>query len=154
MKRAIVLILIIGFTLFACKSTKKAAKNPYEPATTTQTASGTKIFTVPQNNQAENTSGEKPYSSRQESITFVQPEEQNQNGFFIIVGSYSNLENAKKFRQTLGGEGFNPIIVQSETGFYRVTVDSYSSESAARTRLMQIRQNYPQYGDSWLLIKK
>lgn len=153
MKSAIVLIFIIGIALTACKSTKKASTNPYEPATTTQTNTGTKIFTVPQNNQTD-TSGEKPYSSRQESITFVQPEEQNQNGFFIIVGSYSSLENAKKFRQTLIGEGFNPIIVQSETGFYRVTVDSYTNESAARTRLMQIRQNYPQYADTWLLIKK
>jgi cell division protein FtsN len=72
----------------------------------------------------------------------------------VIVGSYSSLENANKFRTTLIGEGFNPVIVQSETGFYRITVDSFTNETAARTRLMQIRQNYPQYGDSWLLIKK
>jgi cell division protein FtsN len=150
MKRAIIFIFIIGIALSACKSTKKATKTPYEPATTTST----KIFTVPQNTQTDNTSTEKPYSTRKEAITFVQPEQQNQNGFFVIVGSYSSLENANKFRQTLIGEGFNPIIVQSETGFYRITVDSYTSETAARTRLMQIRQNYPQYGDSWLLIKK
>jgi cell division protein FtsN len=153
MKRAIILILIIGVALSACKSTKKVSKNPYEPATTSTTTS-TKIFTVPQNNTPENTSGEKPYSTRKEAITFVQPEQQNQNGFFIIVGSYSSLENANKFRSTLISEGFNPVIVQSETGFYRVTVDSYTNEPAARTRLLQIRQNYPQYGDSWLLIKK
>jgi len=153
MKRTLFIILITGISLFACKSTKNASKGPFEPATTSQPSQGTKVFTVPQNTQTEGT-GEKPASSRQESITFVQPEEQNQNGFFVIVGSYSSLENANKFRQTLIGEGFNPIIVQSETGFYRVTVDSYTDESAARTRLMQIRQNYPQYGDSWLLIKK
>ena len=152
MKRAIILIFIIGIALCACKSTKKATKNPYEPATNSTTS--TKIFTVPQNNPADNSSAEKPYSTRKESITFVQSDQQNQNSFFVIVGSYSSLENANKFRQTLIGEGFNPIIVQSETGFYRVTVDSYTDESAARTRLMQIRQNYPQYGDSWLLIKK
>ena len=154
MKRAIVLIFIIGIAFSACKSTKKASKNPYEPATTSSTTTSTKIFTVPQNNSTENTSSEKPYSTRKEAITFVQPEQQNQNGFFVIVGSYSSLENANKFRQTLIGEGFNPIILQSETGFYRVTVDSYTNESAARTRLMQVRQNFPQYGDSWLLIKK
>jgi cell division protein FtsN len=154
MKRAIILIFVIGIALSGCKSTKKASKNPYDPATTSPTTTSTKIFTVPQNNPADNTSAEKPYSTRKESITFVRPEEQNQNGFFVIVGSYSSLENANKFRQTLIGEGFNPIIVQSETGFYRVTVDSFTIESDARTRLMQIRQNYPQYGDSWLLIKK
>jgi cell division protein FtsN len=154
MKRAIIFIFIIGIALSACKSTKKATKNPYEPATTSSSTTSTKIFTVPQNNQTDNTTAEKPYSTRKEAITFVQPEQQNQNGFFVIVGSYSSLENANKFRTTLIGEGFNPVIVQSETGFYRITVDSYTNESAARTRLMQIRQNYPQYGDSWLLIKK
>jgi cell division protein FtsN len=154
MKRAIVLIFIIGIALSACKSTKKASKSPYEPATTTPTTTSTKIFTVPQNTTPENSSTEKTYSTRKEAITFVQPEQQNQNGFFVIVGSYSSLENANKFRQTLIGEGFNPVIVQSETGFYRVTVDSFTNETAARSRLIQIRQNYPQYGDSWLLIKK
>lgn len=153
MKRTLFLILIIGISLSACKSSKKASKGPFEPATTSQTPSS-KVFTVPENTKTEGTAGEKPYTTRQESITFVQPEEQNQNSFFIIVGSFSNLENARKFRQTLTGEGFNPIIVQSETGFYRVTVDSYTTESAARARLAEVRKNFPQYGDSWLLIKK
>jgi len=153
MKKVLFLMLIIGLSLSACKSTKKASKGAFEPATTGQTSSGTKVFTVPEGNQSEGT-GDKTYSTRQEAITFVQPEEQNQNGYFVIVGSYSSLENARKFRQTLVGEGFNPVIVQSETGFFRVTVDSYTTESAARTRLGQIRQNYPQYADSWLLIKK
>ena len=153
MKKTLFLILIIGLSFSACKSTKKASKGAFEPATTGQTSSGTKVFTVPQDNQSEGT-GDKSFTSRKEAITFVQPEEQNQNGYFVIVGSYSSLDNAKKFRQTLIGEGFNPVIVQSETGFYRITVDSYTTESAARNRLGQIRQNYPQYADSWLLIKK
>lgn len=152
MKKTLFLLLIIGLSLSACKSTKKASKGAFEPATTGQT-SGSKVFTVPQDNQTAGT-GDKSYTTRQEAITFVQPEEQNPNGYFVIVGSYSSLDNAKKFRQTLIGEGFNPVIVQSETGYYRITVDSYTTETAARNRLAQIRQNYPQYGDSWLLIKK
>jgi cell division protein FtsN len=154
MKKVLLFMLIVGITLVSCKTTKKTAKGPFEPAKTGQTTTGTKVFTVPQNNPSESTTGEKSYSTRQEAIKFVQPEEQNQNGFFIIVGSFSSLENAKNFRQTLTGEGFNPVIVQSETGFYRVTVDSFTSEAAARNRLLQIRQNYPKYADTWLLIKK
>jgi cell division protein FtsN len=152
MKKALILFIIIGITLFSCKTTKKTASNPYEPATTHST-SPTKIFTVPQTNQTE-TPGEKPVVTRQESFTFTQPEDQNQNNFFIITGSFSSLDNAKKFCRTLTGEGFSPIVVQSETGFYRVTVNSYDNETAARSRLLQIRQNYPQYADTWLLIKK
>jgi cell division septation protein DedD len=154
MKKVLLFMLIVSITLVSCKTTKKTAKGPFEPATTGQATTNTKVFTVPQNNTPESTTGEKSYSTRKEAITFVQPEEQNQNGFFVIVGSFSSLENAKNFRQTLTGEGFKPVIVQSETGFFRVFVDSYTTESAARNRLMQVRQNYPKYGDAWLLIKK
>ena len=63
------------------------------------------------------------------------------------------MENAKNFRQTLMSEGFTPIVVQSETGYYRVTVDSFTSEAPARARLQQIRQSYPKYNDAWLLVK-
>jgi cell division protein FtsN len=97
---------------------------------------------------------EKSIPVRREAITFTQPEEQNQNSYFIITGSFSSLENAKNFRQTLISEGFKPVIVQSETGFYRVTVDSFTEETPARTRLLQIRQDFPKYADTWLLIKK
>jgi cell division protein FtsN len=152
MKKALIFSIIVGITLFSCKTTKKSARNPYEPATS-QTTTQPKIFTVPQSKPKEVTE-EVPVTTRQESFTFTQPQDQNQNSYFIIVGSFSSLDNAKRFRQTLSGQGFSPIIVQSETGYYRVTVDSFDNEPAARTRLLQIRQNYPQYADTWLLIKK
>ena len=152
MKKALIFSIVIGITLFSCKTTKKTTSNPYEPATS-QTTTTPKIFTVPQSKQT-NVTEEPPVTTRQESFTFTQPQDQNQNSFFIIIGSFSNMDNAKKFRQTLSGEGFSPIIVQSETGYYRVTIDSYDNEQAARTRLLQVRQNYPKYADTWLLIKK
>jgi len=157
MKKVFLFALIIGVTLFSCKTTKKTAKSAYEPATT-QTNTTTKIFTVPKTTatsaKTSGTTSEKPITTRKEAITFTQPEDQNQNSFFIIIGSFSNLDNAKKFQQTLIGEGFKPIIVQSETGFYRVTVDSFNEETPARSRLLQIRQDFPKYADTWLLVKK
>jgi len=74
--------------------------------------------------------------------------------FFIIVGSFSSNENAGKFKQELVQKGFKPIVLHSETGYYRVCVDSFTDETAARNRVQKIRAEYPKYADSWLLIKK
>jgi cell division protein FtsN len=156
MKKLIFFCIIAVLSLPACKTTKKTAKAPFEPAVqTSETTAPPKVFTVPQSKETpEVTREEKPIPVRKEAITFTKSEEQNQNSYFIITGSFSSLENAQNFRQTLISEGFKPIIVQSETGFYRVTVDSYNNESEARTRLIQIRNDFPKYADTWLLIKK
>lgn len=54
---------------------------------------------------------------------------------------------------TLRGQNFNPTILLSETGFHRVSVDSYQEEAPARRRIQHIRTNYPEYHDTWLLIR-
>jgi len=155
MKRVFVLICIILVTLVSCKTTKKTANSAYEPATS-ETGTSTKIFTVPQTTATTtvSTPSEPAYNTRQEAITFVESKDQNLNSYFIIIGSFSSLDNARNFRQSLIVEGFTPVIVQSETGFYRVTIDSFSSETQARSRLLQVRRDYPKYSDTWLLIKK
>jgi cell division protein FtsN len=155
MKKVALFVLIIGVALASCKSSKKAATTAFEPAVqqTTTTTAQPKVFQVPEVKETPAVQDDKPISVRKESFTFTQTEDQNQNSYFIIVGSFSSMENAKNFRQTLMSEGFTPIVVQSETGYYRVTVDSFTSEAPARTRLIQIRQSYPKYNDAWLLIK-
>jgi len=157
MKKVGFLILIVGVMLASCKSTKKAAQTPFEPATqqTTTTTAAPKVFSVPEAKEtAPAATSDKPISVRKESISFTQPEDQTQNSFFVIIGSFSSLDNAKNFRQTLISEGFTPIILQSGTGYYRVCVDSFKNEASARQRVQQIRQGYPKYADVWLLIKE
>ncbi len=79
---------------------------------------------------------------------------QEVNRYFVILGSFRVHDNANRFKSALEQEGFNPVILLSETGFNRVSVDSYTSEAAARQRVMQIRRNYSQYHDAWLLIRR
>jgi len=63
------------------------------------------------------------------------------------------LNNARNYRETLLNKGFTPIILHSETGYYRVCVNSYQNEDEARNRVAQVRRSYPEYTDAWLLIK-
>ncbi len=78
---------------------------------------------------------------------------QDENTYFVIVGSFIERENAENFMVTLRGQNFSPTILLSETGFNRVSVDSYQEEAPARRRIEHIRNNYPEYHDTWLLIR-
>lgn len=93
----------------------------------------------------------------EESFDFEREEDEvshEVNRFFVILGSFRVIENANGFKAKLEREGFNPVILLSETGLNRVSVNSYSREPDARQRVMQIRRSYPEYYDAWLLIRK
>lgn len=94
---------------------------------------------------------------REERFTFTQEADrisQGTNTYFVIMGSFQIKENADRFSETLRGLGFSPSILLSETGFHRVSSNSYPTEDAARARVMQIRNQFPAYADTWLLIRR
>lgn len=155
MKRIIYLFILI-IAVAACKTSKKQPQSIY----TTDPTAKPKVFAVPETVQKEKpepVAEEKPIAVKTEQVTFTQPEDRSgneANSYFVILGSFSQLENAKKFRETLLNEGFTPIILHSETGYYRVCVNSYKNETEARTRVRELRQAFPKYSDVWLLIKQ
>ena len=135
------------------------AQSPY----TTDPATEAKVFSVPTSSTETATkeetkvADEKPIAVRKEQVTFTQQDDKSKNesnSYFVIIGSFSQLDNAKNYRETLLKEGFTPIILHSETGYYRVCVNSYKNEQEARTRISQVRQAFSKYSDIWLLIKE
>jgi len=74
--------------------------------------------------------------------------------YYVIIGSFKVVENARNFRSTLISEGFTPVILENTEGFYRVSVAFFNDEKAARNRIEHIRNNYEKYNDVWLLIRK
>lgn len=160
MNRLILIIAVMGMAFTACKSKKELAQSPY----TTDPSAQPKVFTVPASNtqpqalpkEEPATTVNEPVSMRKEQVTFTRQEDKLQNesnNFFVILGSFSELNNAKNYRESLLGKGFTPIILHSETGYYRVCVNSYQNEQEARSRVSQVRQSFPEYADAWLLIK-
>lgn len=163
MNRILAVTIVLVLVIASCKSTKQMAQSPY----TTDPSTQPKVFSVPtsatkdepksevQSNELK--AEEESVSMRREQVSFTQQsdrESNETNTFFVIIGSFSQLENAKNYRETLLGEGFTPIILHSETGYYRICVNSYKKEQEARTRVAQVRQKYPKYSDIWLLIKE
>ena len=158
MKRITVILTALVFLFSACKTIKQPAQSEY---TTDNTA--TKVFTVPgteakpADKPVQAVTDDKPIAVRTEQVSFTEQDDRSQNEgntFFVIIGSFSQLENAKNYRTTLLNEGFTPIILHSETGYYRVCVNSYKNEREARSRIAQIRQSFEKYSDVWLLIKE
>jgi len=159
MNRILLIIIVIALGFTACKSTKKMAESPY----TTDPTAQPKVFSVPASStetvakEEPKVADEKPIAVRKEQVTFTQQADKSQNetnSYFVIIGSFSQLENAKNYRETLLSEGFTPIILHSETGYYRVCVNSFNNEKEARARISQVRQAFPKYSDIWLLIKE
>lgn len=159
MNKVLLLGLAVVLFLSACKTTKQQAQSEY----TTDNTAQPKVFTVPPSEpkaevkKVETVPAEKPIAMRKEQVTFTQQSDKNSNEsntFFVILGSFGQLSNAKNFRETLLNEGFTPIILHSESGLYRVCVNSFKSENEARSRVTQLRQAFPKYSDVWLLIKE
>jgi len=98
----------------------------------------------------------KTVTSKEESVTAADGEAKDfgSKKFYIILGSYKMYDGAQKFKKQLMAENFFPGILINEAGLYRVSVNSYDEEVAARSRIAEIRQKFPQYSDLWLLIKK
>lgn len=162
MKKGIIFAAAILVLVVSCKTAKNTAsdKNAYQ-ATTSNSTTPAKVFSVPDNNankpkpeEAEETK----ITVKRENISFTDKADEQLNDintYFVIVGSFSELANAKKQRETLVSEGFTPIILQSKsTGYYRLCVNSFKNEMEARMRVMQIRRDFTSYNDSWLLIKE
>ena len=142
MKNLLLLLILFAVAVVGCK-TKQIPPKPQpvaQPASSTTQKAG-----KPAN-----------ISSKEERFSTAQGEtaDYGSNKFFVIMGSFSVLENAKRLKETLTAENFKPVILKNETGMFRVCGNSYADESEARGRIAEVRTNYPKYSDIWLLIKK
>ena len=128
------IFVVCALTICSCSSTKK---------TTTS---------VPPPLPEDNTKTE--ITVRSEKVTPVDPSDRAMYRFYVIIGSFKNVDNARKENITLANKGFTPVILKSESGLYRISVGGYDDESAARSKIAGIRAAYKEHSDVWLLIRK
>jgi cell division protein FtsN len=152
MRKSVILIMIISFFAMSCGSKKKMTPVPRNPPAA-RTAPAPPAPPAPPPAPVEN----ERIAVIEESFAFERKEDatsHDDNRFFVILGSFRVNENASRFKTKLSGEGFDPVILLSETGLNRVCVGSFSREADARQRVLQIRRSWPEYYDSWLLIRR
>ena len=73
--------------------------------------------------------------------------------YFVIIGSFKNVNNANNFQEQVKKDGFKPVLLQNEAGLYRVSVMSTDDVGTARTEILRIRTQFKKYADTWLLIR-
>jgi len=92
---------------------------------------------------------------RTESVKPVDLPDRTMYRYYVIIGSFRVLDNARKQTAEIAKKGFTPEILESETGLYRISVGGYDEESAARSKIVGIRTMYrDEHSDVWLLIRK
>lgn len=136
-----IILVLIALMVMSCK-TQKIAPKP-EPI-----KSETVVKAVVDSTQN--------VKSKVENVTAANGEAKDLGSkkFYIILGTFGVFENAQKFKKELMAEDFFPGILINEAGLFRISVNSYDDEVAARSRINEIRQKFPKYNDLWLLIKK
>lgn len=166
MRKLLIGAFAIVLAFSACKTSQTLPKQDTAATeTVTKEEPATKVFSAPaaqpayqQQQQAPATRYEssKPVRAQSESFTYAEQDDAGkyQGKYFVIIGSFSSVDNANRYKQELAPQGFNPIVLRSETGYYRVCVNAFTDEATARQRIQQIRTDYPKYADTWLLIKK
>jgi nucleoid DNA-binding protein len=89
----------------------------------------------------------KPKKQKPEK-TQVQKANKGTKKFYIVAGSFRNLEYAKKFNQDLIKQGYNSELIGERNGMHAVSYNSYKNKSQAVKELQEMRDKGLQV---WLL---
>lgn len=140
---AVLLVLLFS----GCGSTKKAVTKTIESDKSKVAVSSQKEL----NNEAKEEAD--TITVKEEKLVETPEAPVPKEKYFVIIGSFRYPGNAKKYMQQIRDEGFSPFILRNEEGLFRVAVFSYDDETRAREKVHAIWKAFPQYGDTWLLIK-
>jgi cell division protein FtsN len=93
---------------------------------------------------------------REEKVKVIENNttDKTEYNYYCIIGSFRIIENARNFCSQLIEEGFQPVILENESGLYRISVGGNNQEDMVRSRIADIRSRYTQYADVWLLKKQ
>ncbi|MCK9412721.1 MAG: SPOR domain-containing protein [Prolixibacteraceae bacterium] len=152
MKNPSLLLILVVVALAACKTQKIAPK----PVAVAEEKTTPAVVGAPTPAPKAFIGKPMAVASKEEHFSVASGEiaDYGSNKFFVIMGSFSVLENAKRLKETLTSENFHPVILMNDSGMYRVCGNSYAEETAARARIAEVRSSFPKYSDIWLLIRK
>lgn len=144
MKFNSLLIVILCFFLYACGGSRKTAINPNK-TDVASVSSETELST-------EKTT-EEPIVEVEEKLVTVNNVVPEPYKYFVIIGSFKNPNNARNYQRQIESDGFSSDLLKNEAGLFRVSVMASNDILEARKEIKRIRDKYPKYSDTWLLIQ-
>ena len=149
--RIIVSVILLAFITVSCGTNKRVYAPPFEEEETETVVVKENVQTTAQN-PTKKTENTKPVVSREENVTMTHGDVLKR--YNVIVGSFSNVDNALKLQAKLNGMGYRSIIMKNSAGMSRVSIAGVDEEASAREELLKVREQYPEFADAWLLISK
>ena len=151
MKFKVFSLLIVCVLLFcSCKSKKKSTQFvTVSPISTTVTAPVTEREPIVEELSTTEV------IVRIESVTPVdRSDTQRLYAYYVIIGSFREIANARRQSVVLAEKGFSPEILANENGLFRISVGGYNDENDARAQIAQIRARHQDHRDVWLLVRR
>ena len=149
--RIIVSVILLAFITISCGTNKRVYAPPFEEEETESVVVKENVRTTAQN-PTKKTENTKPVVSKEENVTMTHGDVLKR--YNVIVGSFSNVDNAVRLQAKLNGMGYHSIIMKNDAGMSRVSIAGFDEEEAAREELLKVREQYPEFADAWLLISK
>ena len=149
--KIIVSVILLAFITVSCGTNKRVYAPPFEDEETETVVEKENVQTTAQN-PTKKTENTKPVVSKEENVTMTHGDVLKR--YNVIVGSFSNVDNAVKLQAKLNGMGYHSIIMKNDAGMSRVSIAGFDEEEAAREELLKVREEYPEFADAWLLIFK
>ncbi len=144
MKIYLILILMCSSFILSCGGMNKSRKKSIpQPAVTEETPIPKDVIEVK----------EPPIIEVKEKLVEVKDVPSDPHVYFVIIGSFRYLNNARKFQEQIASDGFTSVLLQNESGLYRVSVKSTDDIFIARNEIRRIRDEFKKYEDTWLLIR-
>jgi len=145
--KAINILIVCLMLVYSCKSKQIATQN----VVATENDNVTRIEEAPIREEISTTD----VTVRTESVTPVdRADTQTMYGFYVIIGSFREIANARQYNTDLIAKGFSPVILASENGLFRVSVGGYNQEGDARRQIADIRARFAEHRDVWLLVRR
>lgn len=95
-----------------------------------------------------------PIKEVEEKLVSNNDKDPSPQKYFVIIGSFKDPANAKEHQALVRKDGFASEILKNDAGLYRVSVMATDDITDARTEVRRIWAKFPQYSDTWMLIRK
>ena len=145
MKVLICVIIVTAIVSFSCAGTNKHLRKSKKSATEN---------IVPKIEEKQISEPATEIKEVEEKLVPIDEKLPDPHRYFVIIGSFRNPDNAKKYQGQILKKGFSSEILKNEAGLYRVSVMSTDEIEFARDDVRRIRRLFPEYYDTWLLIQK
>lgn len=93
------------------------------------------------------------------ALKYIEPSQEltntihtEENNYFIIAGSFTQIDNANKLIQELSTKNIDAKVLEGN-GYFRVYIDGFNTKENAETRLSALRQKYENFSSYWIYKK-